>query len=155
MNSLLEEELPGNFDLRDELLEIISDKDLAYKLPGSNPTLGDLCIEMGQVQQVYAHSFRAFTHDWSNHASVPEKPASVAGLKNWYKQLDEQLIAALSELSEADIHDKEIDRGDFSPSPYVQFQIYREAILIFYAKASVYLKALEIRCSEEWKRWVG
>ncbi|QPC82640.1 hypothetical protein G4Y79_23615 [Phototrophicus methaneseepsis] len=156
MNSLVEEELPGNQDLRDQLLDMLSDQDLAYKLPGNNPTLGELCEEMGQIQQVYAHSFKSFKHDWAYPYAKPEAPHRVASFKTWFKELDEQLVEALNGLSEADIHTQQIDRGHgFTPSPYVQFQIYREAILIFYAKASVYLKALEKPYSDEWKRWVG
>lgn len=156
MNSLIQEELPGNQDLRDQLMDMLSDQELAYKLPGNNPTLGELCEEMGQIQQVYTHSFKTLRHDWAYSDSQPETPNSVASLKAWYAKLDTQLVEALSGLSEADVHDKRIDRGHgFTPSPYVQFQIYREAILIFYAKASVYLKALEKPYSDEWKRWVG
>jgi hypothetical protein len=156
MNSLIEEELPGNQDLRDQLMDMLSDQELAYKLPGNNPTVGELCEEMGQIQQVYTHSFKTFRHDWAYRDSKPETPNSVASLKVWYKKLDAQLIEALNGLSEADVHTKQIDRGHGStPSAYVQFQMYREAILIFYAKASVYLKALEKPYSDEWKRWVG
>ncbi len=156
MNSLIEEELPGNQDLRDQLMDMLSDADLAYKLPGNNPTLGELCEEMGQIQQVYTHSFKTFRQDWNYPASMPETRNSVASLKVWYKKLDAELVEALSGLSEVDVHAKQIDRGNGStPSPYVQFQIYREAILIFYAKASMYLKALEKPYSDEWKRWVG
>lgn len=156
MNSLIEEELPGNQALRDQLMDMLSDHDLAYKLPGNNLTLGELCEEMGQIQQIYTQSFKTFRHDWAYRASKPETPNSVASLKDWYKKLDAELVEALSGLSEADVHDRQIDRGHgFTPSPYVQFQIFREAILIFYAKASIYLKALEKPYSEEWKRWVG
>jgi len=150
VNSLIEEELPGNQALRDQLMDMLSDQELAYKLPGNNPTLGELCEEMGQIQQVYTHSFKTFRHDWAYRDSKPETPNSVASLKVWYKRLDAQLVEALSGLSEADVHSKQIDRGQGStPSPFVQFQIYREAILIFYAKASVYLKALGHRGSQE------
>lgn len=156
MNSLIEEELPGNLDLRDKLLDMLTDQELAYKLPGNNPTLGELCEEMGQIQQVYTQSFKTLRHDWDYRYVKPETPNSVASLKDWFKKLDAELVEALSGLSEEDIHTKQIDRGHgFTPSPFVQFQIYREAILIFYAKASVYLKALEKPYSEEWKRWVG
>ena len=156
MNSLIEEELPGNNKLRDQLLDMVTDQELAYKLPGSNPALGELCEEIGQIQQAYTHSFRTLTHDWTYRESMPDSPISVAGLKAWYQKLDTQLLEALSGLSEADVHDKRIDRGDgFTPSPFVQFQIFREAVLIFYAKASVYLKALEKPYSDEWKAWVG
>ena len=156
MNSLIEEELPGNQELRDQLLDMISDEELAYKLPGNNLTLGELCEEMGHIQQVYAHSFRTFKHDWDYHDSSPDTPNSTASLKAWFKKLDAQLVEALSSLSEADVHAKLIDRGHgFTPTAHVQFQIYREAILIFYAKASLYLKALQKPYSDEWKRWVG
>ena len=50
MNSLIEEELPGNQDLRDKLMEMLSDQELAYKLPGNNPTVGELCERL-QVQR--------------------------------------------------------------------------------------------------------
>jgi hypothetical protein len=156
MNSLIQEELPGNQELRDELLEMLSDQELAYKLPGNNPTLGELCAEMGYIQQVYTHSFKTLKHDWTYRESAPAIPYQVANLKVWFQKLDAQLVEAISGLSEADVHALQIDRGHgFTSSPYVQFQIYREAILIFYAKASVYLKALEKPYSDEWKRWVG
>ncbi len=38
---------------------------------------------------------------------------------------------------------------------YVQFQIYHEALLMFYAKASVYLKALQKSVNEEWRTGIG
>jgi hypothetical protein len=50
MNSIVEQELPGIHDLCDQLRAMISDQDLAYRLPGNNPTLGELCEEMGQTQ---------------------------------------------------------------------------------------------------------
>jgi hypothetical protein len=156
MNSLLEDELPGTHNLRDQLLDMITDQDLAYKLPGANPTLGALCEEMGYTQQVYIQSFKTFKQEWGYRESHVEAPNSVASLTAWYKQLDADLIEALSELSEDDVHNKQIDRGHgFTPSLYVQFLIYHEAVLIFYAKASAYLKALEKPYPDEWKVGIG
>jgi len=43
----------------------------------------------------------------------------------------------------------------FIASPFVQHEIYREAIYIFYGKLSVYLKALERDAGEAWAMWVG
>jgi hypothetical protein len=63
MNSLIEDELPGIPNLRDQLMNMISDQDLAYKLPGLNPTLGELCEEMGHIQQMYINSFKTFKQD--------------------------------------------------------------------------------------------
>jgi hypothetical protein len=156
MNSLIEHELPGTHNLRDQLMGMISDQDLAYKLPGSNPTLGELCEEMGHIQQVYIQSFKTFKQDWGYRDSQVEATNSVASLSAWYQKLDAELVEALSGLSEDDVHNKQIDRGHrFTPSPYVQFLIYHEALLIFYAKASAYLKALEKPYPDEWKVGIG
>lgn len=156
MNSLLEEEFPGTHNLRDQLMDMITDQDLAYKLPGSNPTLGELCAEMGYTQQVYTQSFKTFTQDWGYRDSQMEAPTGVASLKAWYKKLDAELIEALSGLSEDDVQNKRVDRGHgFVASLYIQFLIYHEAVLIFYAKASVYLKALEKPYPDEWSVGIG
>jgi hypothetical protein len=156
MNSLIEQELPGIYNLRDQLMSMISDQDLAYKLPGSNPTLGELCEEMGHIQRVYIHSFKTFKQDWGYRDSQMEATNSVASLNAWYQKLDAELVEALSGFSEEDVHHKQIDRGHgFTPSLYVQFLIYHEAFLIFYAKASVYLKALEKPYPDQWKVGIG
>ena len=36
-----------------------------------------------------------------------------------------------------------------------EFHLYREALLIFYAKAGLYLRALDKPLSEEWIDWMG
>lgn len=156
MNSIIENELPGTQELRDELLDMISDADLAYELPGNNLTLGELCEEMGKTEQIYIHSFKTFKQDWGYSGSKPEATNSVESLKAWYKKLDAELYAVLNGLSEEDVQNKQIDRGHgFTPSLFVQFQVYHEALLIFYAKASIYLKALEKQLTDQWKIGIG
>ena len=61
----------GEFDIlhqtqaiRGELMDMLSDADLAFKLPGANPTLGALCREMGQVEQSYIGWFKTLKQDW-------------------------------------------------------------------------------------------
>lgn len=155
MNSLIEQELPGIDTPRDQLLDMINDDDLAYKLPGNNPTLGGLCEEMGYIQQAYTNSFKTFTMDWDYRDSQPEA-SSVAGFRAWYEKLDAELLEALRHFSEEEIQTRQINRGyGFLPNIHVQFQIYREALLIFYAKASVYLKALEKELTDDWKIAIG
>jgi len=44
---------------------------------------------------------------------------------------------------------------DLIASPFVQYEIYREAVYIFYGKLSIYLKALERDAGEEWAIGVG
>ncbi len=81
-------------------------------------------------------------------------------LRGWYAELDRELMAALEMLSEADVMSGRILRGDFeedyfSPSVTEQLDVYREALLIFYGKASVYLRALGKTLPPQWKLWIG
>jgi hypothetical protein len=63
---------------------------------------------------------------------------------------------ALSRLTEDELHIDRIDRGHgVIASPFIQHEIYREAVYIFYGKLSVYLKALERDAGESWAMWVG
>jgi hypothetical protein len=64
--------------------------------------------------------------------------------------------AALSRFTSDELRVDRIDRGHgFVASPFVQHQVYREAVYIFYGKLSVYLKALETDPGAEWAAWVG
>ena len=158
MNSLIESEFPLRLAQREryELMAVLTDSDLAYKLPGDNPTFGELCCEMGDIEASYIQSFRTFKLDWSIHNSEPGLATSVARLVAWYTTLDEEFEAVMRGFTEDDLHSKQIDRGNgLSPSLYVQFEIYREALLMFYAKASVYLKALQKSVNPQWHAGIG
>ena len=158
MNSLIESEFPlhETQSLRYDLMQTLTDSDLAYKLPGDNPTLGELCREFGEVEYSYIQSFKTFKHDWSYRTSEPELATSVARLQAWYRTLDNEFETVVRGFSEDDLHHKQIDRGHgFTPSLAVQFQIYHEALLMFYAKASVYLKALQKSVNDQWQAGIG
>jgi hypothetical protein len=59
-------------------------------------------------------------------------------------------------LSEEDIQGRQVDRGgSFKIKPPIQLNIYQEALLIFYGKASVYLKAMGKTLPEQWKDWIA
>ncbi len=158
MNSLIESEFPlrESQNLRYDLMNMLTDSDLAYKLPGDNPTLGELCREMGEIEHNYIQSFKTYKQDWSYRSIEPELTTRVERIKAWYTALDEEFEAVIQTFSEDDLHNKQIDRGHgFTPSLFVQFQIYHEAILMFYAKASVYLKALQKPLNDQWRIGVG
>ncbi len=156
MNSLFEEEIRGHHSMRDHVLTLVSDADLAHRLPGQNPTLGDLLVEMGDLQGAYTHSFETFTLDWSHRHLPAPAPITVASLQGWFKAHDDAMSAALSRFTPQELHVDQIDRGHgFVASPFVQHQVYREAVYIFYGKLSVYLKALEMDPGDEWAAWVG
>jgi hypothetical protein len=158
MNRLIEEEFPLRQcqNLRYDLMDVLTDDDLAYKLPGDNPTLGELCREMGELEHIYIESFKTLQHDRSYHHSDPAMATEVERLKTWYTALDEEFETVIRQFSDEDLQTKLIDRGyGFTPSLFIQFHIYREAILMFYAKASVYLKALQKPMNEQWQLGIG
>lgn len=153
---------PHEFDIlhetqhiREELMDAITDADLAYKLPGDNPTLGALCREMGQVEHTYIGSFRTLKQDWNYTAVDPALETSVAGLKAWYAKLDADLEDALSAYKDRDIQSLMVDRGGWSIPFGGQFHVYREALLIFYGKATCYLRALGKPLPEQMRGWIG
>jgi hypothetical protein len=140
--------------LREQLLELLTDDDLAFALPG-NPTLGSLCREMGEVQTQYIQSFRTFTMVNSPHTDRPDVAQQVAALAAWYRTLDQELAATLAALAEADIHERVIERPGFAVPPIINLHIYREALFIFYGKMTVYLNALGKPLSPQWATWIG
>src|SRR5690349_20178532 len=106
MNSLIENEFPLHEaqGLRYDLLNVLTDSDLAYKLPGDNPTLSELCREMGDIEYAYLQSFKTFKLDWSKRATEPELATSVAALKTWYRTLDDEFETVVRGFSEDDLH---------------------------------------------------
>jgi hypothetical protein len=157
MNTLVSQEfniLHQTQAIRGELMDVLTDADLAYKLPGDNLTLGQLCVEMGQVQRSYIDSFRTFKQDWSFAAVDSGLERSVARLKGWYRELDAELDSVLIGLDEQQVQAAIIERG--FPAPVrMQFHIYREALLIFYAKAACYLKAMGRPLPKQMSEWIG
>jgi len=156
MNSLFDEEIRGHHGMRDHLLTVVSDADLAYKLPGQNPALGEVLVELGDLEGVYTHSFDTLTLDWSHRQLPPPAPITIASLRAWFESQDDAMNSALSRFTHEELRIDRIDWGHgFVASPFVQYEIYREAVYIFYGKLSVYLKALERDAGEEWAVGVG
>jgi hypothetical protein len=141
--------------LRSQLMELLTDEDLAFTLPG-NPSLGTLCREMGEIQHSYIESFKTFKHDFTYRHDDWTVETQVEPLKIWYEKLDQELETVLRQLTDDDIGKNIIDRGFGMQFPVmVQFHVYRESLLIFYAKVSVYLKALGKPFPTQWRAWIG
>jgi hypothetical protein len=165
VNSIIGSYLAESFfreyqDLRDQLMEILDDEDLSLRLGGETASLGALCREIGEIEQTYAVSFRTFRQDFAYRNPDPGLEHSVAALKAWFAELDRDLMSAVEALSEDAIASRRIVRGDFeeeyfSPLPKVQLDVYREALLIFYGKVSVYLRSIERPLPEQWRDWIG
>jgi hypothetical protein len=159
MNSIVQEQYPvleSTQALRNQLMEILDDEDLGYSLGGENMTLGELCREMGEVEHAYIESFKTFQQDFSYRNQEPGLEGSVERLTTWFGELDGALRAALEALSEDDIQNRVIDRGGgFVLPPAFQLHVYREALLIFYGKVSVYLKAMGKARPQQWQDWIA
>jgi hypothetical protein len=140
--------------LREQMLDLLMDDDLRYRLPGANPTLGELCRESGETEYAYIQSFKTLRHDFTYRNNNPELAQSVAALKDWLSALDADILATIEGLSEEELG-RMIDRGGWSVPGGLQAHIYREAVLIFCAKASVYLKAMERTLPTQWLQWIG
>jgi hypothetical protein len=130
------------------------------RVRGAGESLGSLCRGIGEIERAYIESFRTFTLDFEDRDPDPHLERSVAAISAWYAELDRDLMSALESLSEDDIAHRRIvrsdfDVADFSPLPKVQLDIYREALLIFYGKVSVYLRALGKPLPGHWQAWIG
>ena len=85
---------------------------------------------------------------------------TVAGLSTWFADLDRSLLAAIEALTDDDVTNRRISRDDvdvegFSPLAAQELDIYREALLIFYAKVSIYLRAMGKDLPGHWTVWIG
>jgi uncharacterized damage-inducible protein DinB len=142
--------------MRGQLIEILADDDLGYSPGGANPPLGVLCREIGEVERAYIDSFKTFVLDFSYRNITPGLEQSVAQLAAWYAELDAELKATIEGLSEEDIAGRLVDRGgDFKLPPQIQLNIYQEALLIFYGKAIVYLRAMGKTPPQQMQEWLG
>lgn len=142
--------------LRGQLMASLADEQLAFTPGGDNLALGALCKEIGETQQSYIDSFRTFQCDFSFRRDEPGLEGSVARLSAWYEQLDAELKQVVEALSDEDLDQRLVDRGgDFKLPPHIQLDVYKEALLIFYGKVSVYLKAMGVERPEQWQHWIA
>jgi hypothetical protein len=165
MNSLVRDYVPATYFaeyqlLRKELTDLLEDEDLGFRPAEAAPTLGQLCREIGDIEHSYVEALRTFRQDfgWRNPDARVER--DLAALTSWYAALDQDLAAAIEALTEDEIATRRIARNDFdvddfSPLPPQELDIYREALLIFYGKVSVYLRMLGKDLPGHWPAWIG
>ena len=141
--------------LRDQLMDALNDEDLGFSPGGGNPSLGELCRELGEIQAVYIESFKTLRTDFSARSHDDSLSSSAARLAEWYRQLDDELQAALERISDEDVAGQQIDRGGYSMPIPINLDVFREALLIFYGKVSVYAKAMGKTLPGDWADWIG
>jgi hypothetical protein len=158
MNRIMREYYP-TFEMyqavRNELMKVLTDADLSFTPGGENPPLGELCREIGEIERAYIESFKTFTIDCSYRNTTPGLANSVAQLRQWFAELDKELKATVEALTDEDVNNRLVDRGSFKLPPNIQLTVYQEALLIFYGKASVYLKAMGKERPEQMRDWIG
>ena len=68
MNRLMNEKWPwieAAHGTRSQMLDILSDADLAFHSGGQNMTVGVLCRQMGETEHSYIQSLKTFKQEWS------------------------------------------------------------------------------------------
>jgi uncharacterized damage-inducible protein DinB len=146
--------------LRSELTDGLSDEDLSVRPAAGAASLGELCREIGDIEHSYVEALRTFRQDFGWRNPDPEVERRVGALSTWYADLDRELRAALEALTDDDVANRRISRRDydvedFSPLPEQELDIYREALLIFYAKVSIYLRIMGRELPGHWGPWIG
>ena len=156
MNQLMQEKWPwidGSHQMRTQLLDLMSDADLAFSPGGQNISLGVLCREMGDTEYAYIQSLKTFNQDWSYHNTEAGLESSVAQLKNWYQTLDEELQTTVSAFSDEDAT-KTVNRGGYPTPIGLQLDVYLQALLIFFGKVTIYLKAMNKTLPKEIQEYI-
>ena len=157
MNSHVEEKwsfIEGTHGMRFQLLDVLSDADLAFNPGGQNMTLGELLREIGEIEYSYTQSLKTFKQDWSYHNTEAGLQSSVTLLKAWYQTLDDEMKTTVAALSNEDLA-KTVDRGSFAVPTELQLDIYLQALLIFFGKATIYLKTMNKPLPQMIQDWIG
>jgi hypothetical protein len=146
--------IEGSHQMRTQLLDMLSDADLEFNPGGQNMSLGALFREMGEVEYAYAESLKTFQQDWSYRNEEAGLDRSVARLKEWFQRLDEDLKAAAGALTDEDLM-KMVGRGGFALPADWHLDAYLQAVLIFFGKVTIYLKAMNRELPMQVREFIG
>ena len=157
MNRFMQEKWPwieGTHGMRSQLLDTLNDADLAFSPGGQNKTMGALLCEIGEIEYSYIQSLKTLKQDWSYRNTTSGLQSHISQLKDWYQALDDEMKATISALSEEDAT-KTIDRGGFAMPVELQLDVYLQALLIFFGKATIYLKTMDKVLPTQIQEWIG
>jgi uncharacterized damage-inducible protein DinB len=154
MNSTIETLVPM-FDamkvMRSEWLDALTEADLAFNPGGQNLTMGALLHEMCEVNAAYIESLTSGKHAWAKQPMA--SPQTLDGLRAGFAKQDEALTAALNAFTDETIQ-KPIDRDGYPMPVEMQLQAYMQALLIYFAKATIYLRAMDKPLPEKLREWI-
>jgi uncharacterized damage-inducible protein DinB len=146
--------IEGTHTMRTQLLNGLSDADLTFSPGGQTMKLGALWREMGEVEHSYTQSLKTFEQDWSYRNTQAGLEDSVEQLKAWFQTLDEEMKATVSTLSDEDLH-RTIARNSFTMPVELQLDVYLQALLIFFGKATIYLKTMNKSLPQQVQEYIG
>jgi len=146
--------IEGTHTMRSQILDTLSDADLPFSPGGQNMTLGALCRQMGEIEHSYVQSLKTFKQDWSYRNMEADSESSVARLKAWFQTLDDELKTTVSAFSDEDLM-KSVDRSGFTMPVELQLDVYLQALLIFFGKATIYLKAMNKPLPPQIQEYIG
>ena len=145
--------IEASHGMRAQLIDSLSDADLAFSPGGQAMTLGALCREMGETEHSYIQSLKTLKQEWSYRHPDEEVVNNVENLKTWFQTLDAEMQAAITTLLEEG-REKTIDR---SGPVTVEFQLdaYLQAVLIFLGKATIYLRVMNRQFPPFFQEYIG
>jgi uncharacterized damage-inducible protein DinB len=146
--------IEGSHAMRAQAMDLLDDADLAFNPGWQNMTLGALCREMGETEHSYLESLKTLKQDWSYRNKEAGLEGSVARLNEWYAAMDEEMKAVVTAFTDDDLA-KTVDRGGFGWSIETQLEVYLQALLIFFGKLTVYLKALNKPLPKEFQEYIA
>ncbi len=157
MNRMMNEKWPwieAAHGMRSQLLDLLSEADLAFTPGGQNMPFGALYREMGETEYAYIQSLKTLKQEWSYRNTEADIVSSVARLKGWFHTLDDEMKAVIAAYSDGDLS-KPIDRdGDAVPVAF-QLDVYLQAVLIFLGKATIYFKAMNKTLPPSFQKYIG
>ena len=158
MNSYMDNKwswIEGSQGMRNSLVATLTDADLAFCPGGQTMTLGALCREIGDIEYAYLQSLKTSTQDFNYRNTDPGIETNVAKLLAWYQLMDEDLKATVAAFSEDDLK-KMIDRSSGYQVPVdMQLDIYLQALLIFFGKATIYFKIMGKPLDKTFQEYIG
>jgi len=157
MNAFVREHLgilQQTMALRGFLLDALAEEDLDYSPGGDAPTFRDLLKDIGQTQQSYIDSYTTLKHDYAYQISDTSVVKDIPAIRAWFNDLDAKLLETLNAQSDEDLMQM-VDRVTFQIPLVAQGHVFKEALMIFYGAANMYIKALGKQVSGYWHPWIG
>ena len=140
--------------MRSQLLDILSNADLSFSPGGQNMTFGALLCKMGDLEHSYIQSLKTGVRDLSYHNTEAGLESDITRIKAWFQALDDEMLDTISAFSNEELT-RRVDRGGFNSTVEREVDHYGEALLIFFGKATIYLKAMNNPVPESIENTIG